>query len=114
MNWKTVLLNVGLGALKASPLAPIAEPVTAAIAEAQQFKGASGKEKLAHVLAVATDAAAAAQKAGLSIDPAMVAAAGEKAISTAVDVTNIVHRAHEHEPEPPAAVPAAVSNTPGA
>lgn len=98
-QWISILQTVGLKALEASPLKPIAQKVADAMAEAQQIKGASGKEKLAHVMNIAVDVAASAQKLGAHVDPSLVRSAGEKAISTAIDVVNIVHDAHA-EPEP--------------
>lgn len=98
-QWLNVLKTVGLAALEASPLKPIAQKVTDAIAEAEQIKGASGTAKLAHVMNIAVDLAASAQKLGAHVDPALVRSVGEKAISTAVDVVNIVHDAHA-VPEP--------------
>jgi hypothetical protein len=92
-QWLRILQTVGLAALAASPLAPIAIPVAAAMAEAEAIKGASGQEKLAHVLTIATKAAEVAQAQGVKIDPAVVNAAGAQAISTAVAVVNIVHNA---------------------
>jgi hypothetical protein len=101
-RWLQILQTVGLAALAASPLAPIALPVSAAIAEAEAIKGASGADKLAHVLNIAKNAAATAQGVGVHIDPALVEAAGANAIATAVQVTNIVHAA-QTQPAAPAA-----------
>lgn len=103
-GWLRILSTVGLAALAASPLAPIAVPVGIAIAEAEKIKGATGSEKLAHVLGIAKQAATAAQGMGVNIDPAVVEAAGAKAISTAVDVSKIVHAAHVDDPAPVAPV----------
>lgn len=94
-SWLSILQTVGLAALQASPLAPIAMPVSIAIGEAEAIPGATGAQKLAHVLAIATAAASTAQAEGVNIDPNLVAATGAKAISTAVDVTKIVHQAHQ-------------------
>lgn len=97
-KWLSMLQTVGLAALQASPLAPIAPAVIVAIAEAEAIKSASGKDKLSHVLTVATAAATAAQKLGVPIDPAAVQSAGAAAISTAVQVTNMVHAAGLQKP----------------
>lgn len=94
-KWLSILQTVGLAALQASPLAPIAVPVAAAIAEAEAIKGSSGKDKLAHALTIATKAAETAKDLGVDIDPATVQAVGAEAISTAVDVTNLVHKKHQ-------------------
>lgn len=93
-KWLQILQTVGLAALQASPLAPIAMPVAIAISEAEAISGATGQQKLAHVLAIATAAASTAQAEGVNIDPTLIASTAAKAISTAVDVTNIVHQAH--------------------
>lgn len=94
-KWLSILQTVGLAALQASPLAPIAVPVAAAIAAAESLKGASGTDKLARVLVIATEAATAAHTLGVNIDPALVHAAGAEAISTAVAVTNLVQRSQQ-------------------
>lgn len=91
-HWLQLVQTMGLAALQASPLAPIAAPVAVAIAEAEAI-GGSGKDKLAHVMNVAVAAAETAQDLGVNIDPATVRSAGEKAISTAVEVVNVVHKA---------------------
>ena len=99
-KWLLIFQTVGLAALKASPLAPIADTVGGAIVEAESIPGATGAAKLAHVLNVATAAATSAAALGVNISPALVQAAGASAISTAVNVTNIVHQAQT--PTPPA------------
>lgn len=98
--WLNVLLTVGLAALQASPIGVIAGPVAAGIAIAKDMHDKTGAEKLQHVIGIAVQAATVAQAAGVKIDPAMVAQVAGKAISTAVDVTNIVHDAHA--PDAPA------------
>lgn len=45
--------------LALTPLAPIADDIMAAIQEAEAINGASGPEKLAHVVNIAVDAAKA-------------------------------------------------------
>jgi hypothetical protein len=102
-KWLHILETVGVAALGASPLAPIARPVALAIAAAEAIKGASGAEKLAHVLTIAKEAATAAQAVGVDISPELVEAAGAHAIATAVQVTNIVHQAHTQPAPAPAA-----------
>lgn len=97
-KWLMILQTVGLAALQASPLGPIAAPVAVAIGEAEAIQGASSAQKLQHVLNIATNAAAVAQSQGVNIDPSIVQAAGASAISTAVQVTNIVHQAHGDTP----------------
>lgn len=92
-HWLSVLQTVGLAALQASPLAPIAPAVAVVIAEAEQIRGATGKDKLAHVLNSATAAAVAAQQAGANISPETVQAVGEQVVSLAVSVTNLVSNA---------------------
>lgn len=94
-KWLKILKIVGLAALSVSPLAPIAGPVAAAIAEAEAMHGKSGAEKLAHVVDIATDAAIAAQALGTQIDPDQVRQIAAVAISAAVDATNVVHDADE-------------------
>jgi hypothetical protein len=48
--------------LALTPLAPIADEVTAAIQEAEAIRGASGPEKLQHVVNIAVEAAKAANE----------------------------------------------------
>jgi hypothetical protein len=98
-KWATFLKiarTVGPVALQFTPLAPIAGAVSSAIGEAQQIEGASGAEKLAHVTAIAVNAAHAAnEQAGRQvIDPADVAATAQSAISATVGAIKIVHDAH--------------------
>lgn len=92
MNLKHFLMALAVVApkvLAVTPLAPIARPVQKAIAEAEAMKGASGQEKLAHVVEVAGDAADAAAAAGVHVDPNAVRAAAAHAVSTAVDLTKV-------------------------
>lgn len=102
-KWGTFLKiarTVGPVVLQFTPLAPIAGAVTIAIGEAQQIEGASGSEKLAHVTAIAMQAAQAAndQAGHQVIDPAVVAATAQSAISTTVGAIKIVHDAHQQSP----------------
>lgn len=95
-NWLRVLAHLGPMALAFTPLAPIAPLVIAAIGEAEAMQGATGPEKLAHVVNIATDAASAtnAQTGKPVIDPAVMARTANEAISTTVDVVNMVQNAH--------------------
>jgi len=106
-KWLEVLAQVGPGVLKFTPLAPIAPEVIAAIGEAQQMPGATGPEKLAHVVNIATEAAQAtnAQAGRVVIDPVAMQSTAATAISTVVQVTKMVEAAHEN---PTAAAPVAV------
>lgn len=104
-KWDTFLKiarTVGPVALQFTPLAPIAGAVAAAIGEAQQIEGASGQEKLAHVTAIAMQAAQAAndQAGHIVIDPSLVSATAASAISTAVSAIKIVHDAKGAAPNP--------------
>lgn len=87
--------NVGKFApviLALTPLAPIAGPVQAAIAEAEAIHGdGAGAAKLAHVVAIAKDAADAANaQAGHEvIDPSTVEATATQVVSTVVNVVNL-------------------------
>jgi hypothetical protein len=73
----------------------IAPAIVNAIAEAEQIKGATGPEKLAHVVAIASNTAQIAQTSGVNINPAAVAAATVEAINTTVAVINIIHEAQK-------------------
>lgn len=95
-SWLRVLAHLGPMALAFTPLAPIAPIVIAAIAEAEAMQGATGPEKLAHVVNIATDAASATnlQTGKPVIDPALMAKTASEAISTTVDVVKMVNDAH--------------------
>lgn len=76
-----------------TPLAPIAAPVQAAIQEAEvAFGPGHGPAKLAHVVAIATDAANAvnAQAGKIVVDPAAVTLGAGAIISGIVQVVNSV------------------------
>lgn len=118
-KWLEILAQMGPMVLAFTPLAPIAPLVIAAIAEAQALPDATGPEKLAHVVAIATDAAQAtnAQAGRVVIDPTVMQTAAATAISTVVQVTKMVQAAHE-QPTAPALVavvaPAPVTVPPAA
>lgn len=102
-KWSTfakIAMAVGPMALKFTPLAPIAEAVSAGIAEAQQIPGASGTEKLDHVtkIALAAADAANAQEGRIVLDPLVVKATAADAIATAHGAIKLVHDAHEKVP----------------
>lgn len=85
--------NVGKFApviLALTPLAPIAAPVAAAIQEAEAIHGATGPDKLAHVIAVAKESAVVANMAAGKqvVDPAEVEGAAAQVISAVVAVAN--------------------------
>lgn len=89
--------TVGVQALKFTPLAPIAETVGAAIAEAQAIPDASGPDKLTHVTNIAIQAANAAnvQAGRVVVDPVLVQQEAASAITTAVGAIKLVHDAHQ-------------------
>lgn len=76
-----------------TPLAPIAGIVVAGIQEAEAIKGASSAEKLAHVQAIAVDAAHAAnaQAGHQVIDPVAVETEAATVISAVVQAANLAH-----------------------
>ena len=79
--------------LQFTPLAPIAADVAAAIQEAEAISGpGTGAEKLAHVIAVATDAAKIANDAAGKqvVDPAVIASTAAQVISAIISVVNVV------------------------
>lgn len=97
-KWLDILKTVGLASLRATKLAPIADTVAVIIEEAEAIHGAkTGPDKLTHVIPLVLAAAEAAHAAGVKIDPADVQRAAAGAVSTAVTVTNIVHKAHGDE-----------------
>ncbi len=73
-------------------LGQAANSIVQGIAEAEQIKGASSQDKLNHAVNI-TNSAVAAINAGTGktlIDPVIVNAAAGHAISTIVDVTNLL------------------------
>lgn len=96
-RWLQILGQIGPQILAFTPLAPIAPAVAAAIGEAEAIGGASSAQKLAHVQQIVNDAVIAtnAQAGKTVLDPQLVAAASATAISTVVNVTNVVHAAHD-------------------
>lgn len=96
-KWLEILFSIGPTVLAFTPLAPIAGPVAAGIAEARALAGASNSEKLAHVVAIAKEAAVAANaQAGKTIlDPDGVSATAGAVISSVVQVVNQVHAASD-------------------
>lgn len=77
-----------------TPLAPIAGQVSVAIQEAEKIPGASGQEKLDHVVKIAQQAASAnnAVDTNVQIDPAMIPTATADAVKTVVDTVNGIHK----------------------
>lgn len=75
--------------------ADLAPYVSLGIAEAEAIKGASGPDKLAHALAIVRAGVAGANSAAgrTVLDPASVDASIEAAVSTVVNVANLVHQA---------------------
>lgn len=88
-KWLKALAHVAPKVLELTPLKNIAKPVEDLIGEAEAMPGASGHEKLAHVVKGAVHAAEIAQASGVHIDPQAVEQAAEKTVSAAVDITNI-------------------------
>jgi len=74
-------------------LAPIAGNITDAIGEAEQIKGATGQEKLAHVknIAVSTANSINTAKGKTVIDPTSLTGAIDQSVSTVVSVVNLIH-----------------------
>ena len=73
-------------------LAPIAGPVAAAIYEAEAIKGATGEQKLAHVVAVAVESAKAVNAGAKKkiLDPVEVKQAAAAVVSATVNVANVL------------------------
>jgi hypothetical protein len=74
-------------------LAPLAGSIASGIAEAEEIPGASGKDKLQHVLNIVDDTAAGVNStAGKQIlDPNVLHAAATEAINTTVEIINLAH-----------------------
>ncbi len=104
-----ILAQVGPTVLMFTPLAPIAQAVTLAIGEAEQIPGATGQQKLGHVVAIAVSAAQAANvEAGRQVvDPLLVVKTAQDAVSTTVDAVNLVHGARSVQAVVNATPPAA-------
>lgn len=82
-------------AIVAPGLAPLGTVIASAITEAEQLAGASGPDKKAHVVAIASDAAAAINLTAKKtvVDPATVASSAGSAIDVVVSVANMIHNA---------------------
>ena len=76
-------------------LAPLAPVIATGINEAEQLPGASGQDKLNHVINLATTTATGINAATgkTVVDPQHVTDAAASVISTIVDVANIIHDA---------------------
>lgn len=100
-RWIQIAAQFAPQVLLFTPLAPIAGIVSQAIQEAEQIKGATGPQKLAHVTNIAIDAAAAtnAKVGRMVIDPNAVRVASASAISTVVTIINGI----DHAAVPPVA-----------
>ena len=74
-------------------LAPLAGAIANGIAEAEQIPGASGKEKLQHVLNITDQAATGINNVAgkVVVDPAGLHEAATEAVDTTVAVLNLVH-----------------------
>lgn len=71
-----------------TPLAPLTPIVMAAIQEAEAIPGATGPQKLAHVVNIVGSAAEIAQAGGKNVNPADVKAAASTVISGIVQTVN--------------------------
>ena len=95
LSWSAfakALIQYGPFLLMMTPLAPIAPAVIQAILEAEQIKGATGPEKLAHVMAIITTAAEALNlQAGHEVvDMAKLQQTGAAIISAIIAIVNLV------------------------
>lgn len=93
-------------------LAPLAGIITQGIGEAEQIPGATGADKLAHVvnLSVLSAQGVNAGAGRVIVDPTLVQSSAASAISTAVDIANLLHNQGTVPPPPGVAtdVPTAV------
>lgn len=92
-TWLAALELLGPQILAFTPLARIAPHVIAGIQEANAIAGATGADKLAHVMNLSVLAAQAANEhAGHQvIDPQVVANAAAAAISAVVNIAKLAH-----------------------
>lgn len=75
-------------------LAPVGPLIVQGIDEAEQLKGASGADKLAHATNIVTTGAIVANTAAGKqvIDINVINSAAKNAISTAVDIANLIKK----------------------
>jgi hypothetical protein len=101
-----VAMEVGPIALRFTPFGAIAGPIVQGIIDARGLPGASGPDKLQHVVNIAVDAATAVNlQAGRTVlDPALVAQEAGGVVSNVYDAIKLVHDAHPATTEPPALV----------
>lgn len=99
-KWLDILKQIGpmVIATTVPNGALIAPAIVQAIQEAEAIKGATGPQKLARVVNIATSAAQIAKSSGVKIDPADVQRAATAAISATVDVVNIIDKAKAPSP----------------
>jgi len=91
-NWLQLVEQLAPMVLVATPLAPLAPFIAIGIREAEQIKGATGQDKLAHAVAITKAAVTGvnAQAGKTVIDPTVADDALKHGISTVVDVVKII------------------------
>lgn len=93
-SWLKMLKIVGPIALAATPLAPIAPAVVAAIGQAEKIPGANGAQKKASVIEIVEDTVKAvnAQAGHTVLDQKEAMAAADNAIDTTIHAVNLAHQ----------------------
>ncbi len=96
-HWLQLLAQLGPIVLAATPLSALAPAVVAGIAAAEGLPGATGPQKKEIVKQIVSAAAqgANAQVGRTIIDPALAVDSASHVIDTIVNITNIVHQAHD-------------------
>ena len=86
--------HVAPAILGQTKLAPIAPWITAAVQEAETLPGATGAQKLDHVVTVAQDAAEAVNAGAgqVLLDPAQLRGAVEAQVAAIIAAYNTVHK----------------------
>jgi hypothetical protein len=96
-KWLKMLEVVGPIALAATPLAPIAPAVVAAMHNAEKIPGATGEEKKAAVKSIIRSSANAAntQAGKIVIDPQEAVDTADNAIDTTVHAVNLARSVND-------------------
>jgi hypothetical protein len=91
-KWLHLIEQLAPLVFMATPLAPLVPFIVIGIREAEQLKGATGAEKLAHAVEIthATIAGVNAQAGKVVIDPVGADDALKHGISTAVDLAKLL------------------------
>jgi hypothetical protein len=98
-KWLSMVATIAPMILMYTPLAPLAQYVGPGIQEAELIPGASGTDKLSHVISIVRNGIAAtnAQAGRVVIDPQLSDTVIASGVGTVVSVVNLVHASHAND-----------------